>query len=634
MCGICGMAWDDPTRPAEVVELRRMASALVHRGPDSEGVHAAAGVGLGIRRLAIIDIAHGDQPIANEDGSVVVVCNGEIYNHVELRTRLVAAGHRFRTGSDVEVIVHLYEEHGADFVHHLRGMFAIALWDARAQALLLVRDRLGIKPLHYARTRDGIVFASEQKAILAIGAVEAEPDPQALRDVFSHTRVVGPRTMVKGILRLQAGHCLTFACGQVTITQWWDARFPARDAYERGVSAHAWAEGLRAKLDESVRLHLRSDVPVGAWLSAGIDSSAVTALAVAAGQRGMPTFTLRFEDPRFDELRTQRGLDDFPAYGLAGHRVLCSRADLDRLPQAIRHGEDMMLASIVVSQLVIAEASARSVKVVLTGEGSDEVLGGYSWYPTLRAMQPLFALPGVVRRAIAGWGPIERRWPGAASVLAGDAAMDFERYARSVTHLRAQAMGDAVLVPDLRADGRQSDDGIAIAPAPDGFATWHPFAQMQYWDLKHRLADAVVQGLDRASMAHSVEARVPFLDHEVVEFCARIPPAVKMRWLTEKAVLRAAMADVLPREIAQRKKFAMQAPGDDWMRGLLPGFAEELLSPQALQDAGYFDAAGVARLRAAHRAGTANHGKVLMGVLGLQIWDDIFRRQGRVCGVT
>ncbi len=269
---------------------------------------------------------------------------------------------------------------------------------------------------------------------------------------------------------------------------------------------------------------------------------------------------------------------------------------------------------------------------MLTGEGSDELLGGYSWYPTLRVLQPMFALPTGLRRAIAAFRPVRRRWPGAASVLAGERTMDFERYARSITHLRGQGHADALLAPSWR--GTAVEDDIGPAALPDGFSAWHPFAQMQYFDIKHRLADGVVQGLDRASMAHSVEARVPFLDHEVVEFCARIPPAVKMRWLEEKAVLRAAMADALPAAIVHRRKHAMQVPGNDWMRGPLPDFAEALLDPGMLRESGYFDPAAVARLLAAHRAGREDFGQVLMAVLGLQIWDDVFRRRGRVTGVA
>jgi asparagine synthase (glutamine-hydrolysing) len=626
MCGICGIAWSDAKRPASAETLKRMSDSLRHRGPDSEGFLAAPGIGLGFRRLSIVDLKTGDQPISNEDGSVTVICNGEIYNHVELRRRLVAAGHRFATASDVEVIVHLYEDHGPDFVLHLRGMFGLALWDARRQRLILARDRLGIKPLHYAVTGDGLFFGSEQKAILASGAVEPEPDLQALGQLLSYGRIIAPRTIVTGIRRLPAGHTLTWSEGRADIRQYWEAMFPARDGYDHSVTDQDWADGLRDKLTESVRLHLRSDVPVGAWLSAGIDSSSVAALMSRLVPPPVQTFTLRFEDPAFDELRDQKGLDDYPEYGLAGHRIVCRHVDMQRLPKAIWHAEDTLLGGVEIGRLMVAQATAAHVKVVLTGEGSDEILGGYPWYPTMRLLDPLFLLPQAARRIIAGIPSIDRRWPGAATTIAGPREMNFERFSRSITHLRGRSDGSEVLAPHIGAELARRRDGLADAvPPPAGFETWHPFARMQYFDLKHRMGDGVVLGLDRASMAYSVEARVPFLDHELVEYCARIPPRVKMKWLREKHVLRQAMESVLPPDIVARKKRGLQVPMDTWLRAPLPEFAAERISPSALRQGGYFDADKVAALLRLHRAGGENLGQILSVVLCVQIWHDLFR---------
>jgi asparagine synthase (glutamine-hydrolysing) len=626
MCGICGIAWSDAKRPANAETLKRMSDSLRHRGPDSEGFLAAPGIGLGFRRLSIVDLKTGDQPISNEDGSVTVICNGEIYNHVELRQRLVAAGHRFATASDVEVIVHLYEDHGPDFVSHLRGMFGLALWDARRQRLILARDRLGIKPLHYAITADGLFFGSEQKAILASGAVEPNPDLQALGQLLSYGRIIAPRTIVTGIRRLPAGHTLTWSGGRVDIRQYWEVMFPARDGYDRSVTEQDWADGLRDKLIESVSLHLRSDVPLGAWLSAGIDSSAVTALMSRLVPPPVQTFTLRFEDPAFDELRNQKGLDDYPEYGLAGHRIVCRHIDMQRLPKAIWHAEDTLLGGVEIGRLMVAQATAAHVKVVLTGEGSDEILGGYPWYPTMRMLDPAFLLPQPVRRLIAGIPLIDRRWPGAAATIAGPREMNFERFSRSITHLRGRSAGSEVLAPDIVADLARRGDGTAdAAPPPASFETWHPFARMQYFDLKHRMGDGVVLGLDRASMAYSVEARVPFLDHELVEYCARIPPRVKMKWLREKHVLRRAMESVLPPDIVNRKKRGLQVPMDTWLRAPLPEFAAERMSPSALRQSGYFDADKVAALLRRHRAGGENLGQILSVVLCVQIWHQLFR---------
>ncbi|HEX8013145.1 MAG TPA: asparagine synthase (glutamine-hydrolyzing) [Casimicrobiaceae bacterium] len=627
MCGICGIAYTHSERPASRETLVRMADIMHHRGPDSDGFYAAPGIGLGFRRLSIVDLETGDQPIANEDGTVIVVCNGEIYNDVELRRRLVAAGHRFSTASDVEVIVHLYEEHGADFVRHLRGMFGLALWDARRKRLVLARDRLGIKPLHYALTPDGLFFGSEQKAILASGAVAAVPDIQALRQLFAYGRVVSPRTFVAGIQRLPAGHCLTWTAGHVELRQYWDATFPSRHDYDVQTTEQQWADALRGKLTESVRLHLRSDVPLGAWLSGGVDSSSVAALMSRLVGERVSTFTLRFEEAKFDELRDQKSLDDFPQYGLVGHRITCRRADLERLPKGVWHSEDLSLGGVAIGQMMVAEATAAHVKVVLTGEGSDEILGGYSWYSTRRILQPVFLLPRPLRRLLASVPALRRRWPGAAGTIAGPREMGFERYSRSITSLRGQAADKGLFSADITAELRRQGEADDAPALPAAFASWHPFAQMQYFDINHRLADGVVLSLDRTSMAYSVEARVPFLDHEMVEFCARIPPRLKMKWLREKHILRRAMENVLPPDIVRRKKWAFRLPIDEWLREDLPPFAAELLSESALREAGYFDPEQVAILRRRHRERKENLGQTLGGVLCVQLWHDLFRRQ-------
>ena len=601
-----------------------MTEILRHRGPDDDGFFLAPGIGLGFRRLSIVDLHTGKQPIANEDGSIVVVCNGEIYNHVELRRRLAAAGHRFSSASDVEVIAHLYEDHGADFVRHLRGMFAIALWDARRQQLLLVRDRIGIKPLHYAITAEGIVFGSEQKAILASRDIASELDLQSLRQLLTYGRVVSPRTLVDGIRRLPAGHYLTFRAGYADIRQYWDADFPARNDYDHRTTEQEWAVGVREKLSESVHMHLSSDVPLGAWLSAGLDSSSVTALMSRMLPTPVSTFTLGFEDARFDELRHQKGLDDFPQYGLRGNRIVCKRVDWERFPKAIWHNEDAPLGGSAVGQLMLAQATAAQVKAVLTGEGSDEIFGGYSWYSTLRVLQPFFLLPGPMRRLLSSVPAIRRRWPGAAATMAGASDMTFERYVGSVTHLHSQGAAQELLSPDtLGALRRQGDMQDAPAP-PAAFATWHPFAQMQYMDLKHRLGDGIVLSLDRMSMAYSVEARVPFLDHELIEFCARIPPRVKMKWLREKHVLRRAMKDILPPAITNRKKWAFQIPTDEWLREELPAFAADLLCESALRRTGHFNPVKVASLLRRHQRREGNFGQAIMGVLSVQIWLGLF----------
>jgi len=630
VCGIAGLAFRDPERAPDPAALRRMADILRHRGPDGEGFHVAPGIGLAFRRLAIIDLATGGQPIANEDGTVVVVCNGEIYNHVELRARLSAAGHRFRTASDVETIVHLYEEHGDRFVDHLRGMFAIALWDAPRRRLLLARDRFGIKPLYYAVTGDALAFGSEQKAILASGMVAPEPDLQGIRQLLTHGRTVTPRTIVRGIAKVPPGCIVAWSRGEAATSRYWDVSFPPRDDYERRPERE-WVEGLREKLAESVRLHMVSDVPIGAWLSGGIDSSSVAALMSTMAADPVKTFTMRAREAAYDELRGARALDTFPAFRLDGHHVLCGSEDFELLPKAVWHTEGQVLASIATGQMRIAQASAEHVKVVMCGEGSDEMLGGYSWYPTLPVLEALFLLPAGVRRWIADVPAIRRRWPGAAGTIAGPREMSFARYSASISHLATQSAATRLLSREVRDALQRAGPVVDEMPPPAGLASWHPFARMQYFDIRHRLGDGVVLNLDASSMAHSVEARVPFLDHELAEFCARIPPSVKMKRLREKYVLRRAMERLLPREIAWRPKLPMRAPYDPWRGRELPAFAREELSGARLRESGYFDPAAVAAAIELHRTRREDLGHALSAVLGVQLWDRLFRR-GRLDG--
>jgi asparagine synthase (glutamine-hydrolysing) len=366
---MCGVAYSSPERTVDRAMLGRMTQSLHHRGPDSHGVHAAPGIGLGIARLSIIDLETGDQPISNEDGSVTIVCNGEIYNYRELREELIGAGHRFRTRSDVEVIVHLYEDRGVDCLRYLRGMFGFALWDQRRQRLMLARDRLGIKPLHYAIERDACYFGSEQKGILAADRVGRQLDLRALEDVFTLGLVRTPRTFFTRIRRIPPGHYLLYQAGAASLHEYWDLDFIARTGTRR--TPREWADALLEQLTESVRLHLISDVPVGAWLSPGLDSSAVAALMSRLLARPIDAFTLAFEHADFDEVRSTTTLDRFPGYGLTGHRVACTAQDLALLPKAIWYSEDPVIGASDIPRMRLAEASAKRVKVVLTGEGAD-----------------------------------------------------------------------------------------------------------------------------------------------------------------------------------------------------------------------------------------------------------------------
>jgi asparagine synthase (glutamine-hydrolysing) len=627
MCGISGIAFNNPKCQASRSMLSGMTSIMRHRGPDGEGFFSAAGVGFGMCRLSIIDRVTGDQPISNEDGTVTVVCNGEIYNFIELRERLQFAGHHFRTRSDVEVIVHLYEDDPEAFLSSLRGMFGFALWDSKRHRLLLARDRLGIKPLHYAITPEGLLFGSELKTILSSGRVTPTLDRLALRDLFECGFIMAPKTLVTEIRRLRPGHLLTFEAGQIREKAYWDVSFPPRDEYNRSLTDDEWAEALREKLTESVRLHLRSDVSVGAWLSGGIDSSSVIALMSREIKTPIQTFTLGFENRECDEAAKGRLLDEYPAYNLAGHRTECRRNHIDLLPKAVWHREQPFGLGVDISRMLISEMTARHVKVVLTGEGSDEILGGYSWYWADKVLSPFASLPSPIRRLAAYWLSDHERWPGAGRILMAPAAMGLPRYRALIGGSRWTDLMDELFSKEGGPFPAQENREASEFVLPDAFVTWHPFAQLQFLDLKLRMAESVMQHLDLHSMAYSLEARVPFLDHPLVEFCASIPPRVKMRGLREKHVLRRAMRKILPREICQRKKFPLSAPIRDWMQGNLPDFAEELLSETKLRDKGLFSPAFVADLRAQHKSGRIDHSRLLMNILSTQLWEELFLKQ-------
>lgn len=607
-----------------------MTSIMRHRGPDGEGFYRAPGVGFGVCRLSIIDLVTGDQPIFNEDATITAICNGEIYNYLELRKRLEVAGHRFGTHSDVEVIVHLYEDNPEGFLSDLRGMFGLALWDSKRRRLLLARDRFGIKPLHYSITPYGLLFGSELKTILASKLVKPTVDRAALRETFAYDFVMAPKTLITEIRRLHPGHVLSFTAGQISERAYWDVSFPPQNEYDHRLNADQWGEALQEKLAESVHIHMRSDVEVGGWLSGGIDSSAVIALMSREMQRPIQTFTLGFENRTCDEVAGQRLLDDYPAYNLVGHRRECRREHMEMLPKAIWHREQPFGLGVDISRMLISEMSSKHVKVVLTGEGSDEILGGYSWYWADKVLAHFAGLPHLIRRFASRLLTYGNRWPGAGQILMAPAEMGLPRYRALMGKPAWTDWLSALFSKGSNFIIAQGDHETGEFSLPAAFSTWHPFNQLQFLDLKLRLPESIVQHLDLLSMAYSLEARVPFLDHLLVEFCASIPPWIKMRGLQEKDVLRRAMKEILPQEICRRKKFPLSAPVGDWMSGDMPDFAAELLSEQKLRDKDFFDPAFVTDLMAQHKSGRANHSRILMKIIGTQLWDELFLRQFQI----
>jgi asparagine synthase (glutamine-hydrolysing) len=625
VCGICGVIQQETSRPVDPAMLGRMTESLVHRGPDGSGFFQAPGVGLGIRRLTIIDLETGDQPISNEDGSVTIVCNGEIYNYLELRQTLLAAGHCFRTASDVEVIAHLYEDYGVECLRHLRGMFGFALWDGRRQHCLLARDRVGIKPLYYAACHDALYFGSELKAILATQCVEKQVDLGAFKDLMTLGYVISPKTMFARIRRLPAGYYMVYRGGRVSLHQYWDVDFPAATGQPDGMSENDWAEGLLEKLQETVKIHLRSDVPVGAWLSGGLDSSGIVSLMRPFCSDQFDTFSLGFADREADELRRHALLNTFAGYSVRNHQTVCQPDDFRLLPMALWHCEHLSASGIEIPRMILARFASQSVKVVLTGEGADEIFAGYYWFLLDKWLRPLSRLPLAMRRMLLLGSLLPRRFPRASQILLAPYCMNLERY-KQLAGLTQHGISDQLWSNGLKPLIDRIEKGEDELKLPEAFGGWHPLNQLQYYTMKIRLPDFINHKLDQTSMAFGLEARVPFLDHELVEFCARIPPALKLHGSCEKYILRRALRGFLPKPILRRKKFGLWAPFGPWLRDSAPEFVREMLSPDSLQKKGYFSPSAVHAMLQRHQSCRADFGRHLLGILAIQLWDELFLR--------
>jgi len=604
-----------------------MMGTLAHRGPDEEGLIIKPGVALGFRRLSIIDLETGNQPFSNEDQSVFTVCNGEIYNYRELTSRLQGMGHQFRSRSDSEVIVHLYEEYGLDFVKHLQGMFAIALWDSKRRELLLARDRLGIKPLHYAVTSQGLLFGSEQKAILADPSVGRDVDASAMESLFSYGFVTGDQTLFRSVRRIPPATLLRFRNGEISKDTFWQLDLNRElDSSERRMSEQDWAQMVRESLAESVKSHLMSDVPVAAWLSPGIDSSAIVSTMKRLGHMPAETFSLRCDDPSADEIADNPVLSSFPGFrDIPNKLVTLKRSDLNLIDEAVWHGEEPFTSATEIASMILSRVTGRDYKVVLTGEGSDEVFGGYSWYRAQKVLKPFLPVPHSLRRFMVKWPGFQNRHPGAAGFLSVpdmnigrahfQAMLGCPTYHREKHLLFSSEMRE--VLHDIQPDNLTRNH---VIPGKSGFRGF------QACDLNYRLSNVITHHLDRSSMSRGLEARVPFLDHVFVERCAKIPDRLKLKRMREKHILRQAMKDDLPAEILRRRKKPMGAPFAEWMKGDLPEKVSDALSHDSLSVSGYFNPPVIHKYLKEHRSGRLNHGRVLTGVLGIQVWDRVMRK--------
>ena len=635
MCGICGIISLDGEQPVAETVLRQMTAAQRHRGPDDEGYFCANGVGLGFCRLAILDLTPaGHQPMTNEDGTIWLVFNGEIYNFQELVPILEQAGHQFRSRSDSEVIIHAYEQWGEQCLHRFNGMFAFALWDSRTRRLFLARDRLGVKPLYYWSDGTHFAFGSELKSLLALPNMPHQLNRAALQSYLKYEYVPSPASIFSGIQKLPAGHFLEIPlngsmCGSKTADwqprQYWDVYFKTPQPEARSIDDYATE--LRELLRAAVARRLISDVPLGAFLSGGIDSSSLVALMSEIGTERPKTFSIGFAEKSFSELDyaqvVARHFD-------TDHHVEILRPDAHDLIQTIANLLDEPFADASALPTYLVSSMARQhVTVALSGDAGDELFAGYDWYRAQRVMgATLDHLPGGVRQhvhSLAATIPPTAKKKGLNNILRR--VLEVSNLPIELQHTRWQAFWqDDELAQLLTANNgwddakQETDHSFVELFAASGSHT--PLDQQQYADIKRYLPDDILFKVDRMSMAVSLETRGPFLDYTLVEFAARLPASLRLRGLNGKYVLKRAMRDILPREILQRRKLGFNIPYKNWLRSELRGLLQEALSPRRLEQQGLFNACYVQKLITEHLAGVRDHAHKLWQLLIFQLWAD------------
>ncbi len=626
MCGIAGFVHPNADRPAESAVAAAMCQAIAHRGPDDQGVYAQGPAALGSRRLAIIDLASGHQPIANEDRTIWVVFNGEIYNYRELTTFLQQRGHRFVSQSDTEVIVHAYEEFGDDFPQHLNGMFAIALWDAPKRELRLVRDRMGIKPLYYAQHQGTLIFGSEPKALLAYPGLPRTIDLVALNEYLSFEYVPAPRSIFEGIAKLPPGHTLRYGLGgALRVEAYWDANLAQSESVQPK-SADDYADELTALLRDVVRKEMISDVPLGVLLSGGIDSSAIAAMMTELSPGNVKSFSIAFDDPSFDESPFARQVARH--LGTVHHELeLTSSVAADLLPRIARHMDEPLGDSSLVPTFLLSQFARGHVKAVLGGDGGDELFAGY---PTLQAHRLVDyyerLTPGIMRQRIVPWLvqhlPVShdnfsfdfklRRF------LSGLGVPLLERHHRWLGSFTPEQKQQLLLPAYIRENGTYdvAYRHLQACQARD------VINQILYCDMKLYLEGDILTKVDRASMANSLEVRVPFLNHSLVEFVTTLPHTFKLRGMTSKYLLRTCLKGRIPENLRKRGKKGFNMPVAKWLTGPLRPLVQDLFSESQIKRQGYFDSSTIHTLLHEHLTGRHDHRKLLWTLLAFQLWQE------------
>lgn len=638
MCGIAGII-DSSLSDFEIRDaLVRMTASLIHRGPDDHGYFHRDGAGIGMRRLSIIDVAGGQQPLSNEDGRIHVVCNGEIYNHEELRNQLIGRGHVFKTRADAEVIVHLYEEKGADCLDDLRGMFGIAIWDDRHQRLLLARDRLGKKPLFVAQDGDRILFGSEIKAILAADPTLAEEDQQSLLSYLRFGFIPEPRTMFRGIDKLPAANVLIHESGKTTIRPYWQIDFDSNGVGTQ--TAKQWTAELESLLEESVKLRLMSDVPLGVFLSGGLDSSAIVAFAHRAGLDPIKTFTIGFDRPEWDESPDAEIIAK--QFNTEHHVLRLAEQDMkktlpDTLQKLVRHFDEPFADQSSLPTYMVSKLAREHVTVILSGDGGDELFAGYNTYQGIKFADRYRRLPGWLGAGLmplasdfsSRFLPQKQRYAAKrVSRVLRDSYLPFEESYYSKSSRCSDDLLRRLLRPGLH-------DMIGTGPThfpshiqPVFDRDWPTLNKQSYIDLRLFLLEGMLVKVDRMSMAHSLEVRSPFLDHRLVELATRMPPGVKLRGWEKKAVLRDVMRPVLPARIMHKRKQGFCVPLREWFRSSFDEmFGDYLESDNSCLSNDVFDRRVIQQFASEHRAGKADHSSKLWTLLNYAAWQDQYISQ-------
>lgn len=621
MCGIGGVVSFDPARQVDAAVLHDMGRVMLHRGPDDEGYYQDGNCGLAMRRLSIIDPATGQQPMSNEEGTVWLVCNGEIYNYLALRAELIGRGHSFKSRSDSEVIVHAYEEYGERCPEYLNGMFAFAIWDTKQRRLLLARDHLGIKPLYYWTTGDRIVFGSELSTVRVHPDAPRRVDPISLDHFLALEYIPSPRTILDGVRKLPAGHRLLFHEGGLSTERYWDA--PSCDVPNGEAEC---AEILAELIGDAVKMQLVSDVPLGAFLSGGIDSSTVVAFMSQASSLPVQTFSIGFGDSTYNELPYARAVAN--QFGTHHHEEFLEPEIADLALQLAGHLDEPLADFSIFPTYLVSKVARQSVKVALSGDGGDELFGGYESYlaqhldrryyaklPAWLRQKAMPALLAQVRPRPAKRGLINKT----KRFVEGAALPSSLQHTRWMTFLDDGGRAE-LYRPELRAALDGASTASAIESVFRSAAGRDPLAQQQYVDIKTYLVDDILTKVDRMSMANSLEARVPLLDRRIVEFALSLPPHFKLDGGHTKVILRRLMADRLPAIVLNKPKQGFSIPLKHWLCGPLRPLMTDLLSASTVARRGYFEPTCVERWMSEHLAGRVNHSHRLWALMVLELW--------------